>query len=159
MTKMILSIVLVLALIFGYAAAKPMAHDLMSLCGDTSEVSKLLGTLVRNPRGEDLGIITDVVKGPEGCVAFAVLSYLISDDTQKRVAAFSVLSCEEQNCVLNASRETFDSAPLLFQRMIWLSLNWLKTSTDISVYNRTGQRKEQRNKSRFTPFMADQPKS
>lgn len=50
--------------------------------------------------------------GPEGRVAFAVLTYWISDDTQKRVAVpFSVLSCEEQNCVLNASKDTLDSAP------------------------------------------------
>ena len=86
-----------------------MAHDMMSKSGETSE---LLGTTVKDSQGEDLGTITDVVTGPEGRVAFGVLTYWISDDTQKRVAVpFSTLSWEEQNCILNASKETLDSAP------------------------------------------------
>ena len=109
MRKIILAAVLVLALIFGYAVAKSMAHEMMSKSGETSE---LLGTAVKNPQGEDLGTIADIVTGPEGRVAFVVLSYWVSDDTQKRVAVpFGALSCEEQNCVLNASKDTLDSAP------------------------------------------------
>jgi len=112
MRKIILAIVLVLALSIGYAVAKSMAHEMMSKSGERAEVSKLLGTLIKNPQGEDLGTITDVVTGPEGRVAFAVLSYWISDDTQERIAVpIGALSCEEQNCVLNASKDTLDSAP------------------------------------------------
>jgi len=112
MRRIMLAIVLILAVVFGYAAAKSKADEMTPGIGETSEVSKLVGTTVKDPQGEDLGTITDVVTGPEGRVAFAVLTYWISDDTQKRVAvALGALSCEKQNCVLNASRETLDSAP------------------------------------------------
>jgi hypothetical protein len=112
MRRTMLPMLLSLALIFGYTAAKSMAHERMSKSGETAEVSKLIGTSVKNPQGEDLGTITEVVTGPEGRVAFAVLSYWIFDDTQKRVAVpFGALSYEEQNCFLNVRKETFDSAP------------------------------------------------
>ncbi len=103
---------LVLALTFGYAVAKSMAHEKMSNSGERGEVSKLLGTSIKNPQGEDLGTITGVVTGPEGRVAFAVINYWISDDTQKRIAVpFGALFCEEQNCVLKATKVALDSAP------------------------------------------------
>jgi len=112
MRRIMLAIVLILAVVFGYAAAKSKADEMTSGIGETPEVSKLVGTTVKDPQGEDRGTITDVVTGPEGRVAFAVLTYWISDDTQKRVAVpLGALSCEKQNCVLNASRETLDSAP------------------------------------------------
>ena len=109
MRRIMIATALVLVLVFGYAVAKSMAHEMMSKSGETSE---LLGTTVKNPQGKDLRIIADVVTGPEGRVAFAVINYWISDDTQKRIAVpFGALSCEGQNCVLNASRDTLDSAP------------------------------------------------
>jgi hypothetical protein len=112
MRKVMIATALVLALIFGYAVANSMAHEMMSKSGETSGVSKLLGTTIKDPQGQDLGRIIDIVTGPEGRVAFAVLSYWISDDTQERVAVpLGALSCEEQNCVLNASKETLESAP------------------------------------------------
>jgi hypothetical protein len=112
MRKTMIVTALVLALIFGYAAAKSMAHEMMVKSGERAEVSKLLGTSIKNPQDEDLGTITDIVTGPEGRVAFAVLSYWVSTDVQMRVAVpFDALSCKGQKCILNASRETFDSAP------------------------------------------------
>jgi len=109
MRKVMIAMALVLALIFGYAVANSMAHEMMSKSGEPSEI---LGATVKNPQGEDLGTITDVVTGPEGRVAFAVLSYWISDDTQERVAVpLGALSCEEQSCVLKASKDTLESAP------------------------------------------------
>ena len=69
-------------------------------------------TMVKDPQGRDLGTITDIVTGPEGRAAFAVLSYWISDDTQMRVAVpFGALCCEEQNCVLSESKDALESAP------------------------------------------------
>ncbi len=109
MRRIMIVTALVLMLIFGYGVARSMAHEMMSKSGETSE---LLGATVKNPEGEDLGIITDVVTGPEGRVAFAVLSFWVSADMQKRVAVpFGALSCEEQDCVLNASKDALDSAP------------------------------------------------
>ena len=104
--------VLILALIFGYTVPNAMAQGTMEKSGKASEVSELVGKGVKNPKGEDLGTIIDVVAGPEERVAFAVLSYWVSTDTQMRVAIpFSTLSCGEQNCVLKISKETLDSAP------------------------------------------------
>lgn len=112
MRRIMLAVMLTLALIFEYTMPNAMAHEMVEKSGETSEVNELLGKGVKNPKGEDLGTITDVVAGPEGRITFAVLSYWISADTQMRVAVpFDALSCEGQNCVLNNSKETFDSAP------------------------------------------------
>jgi hypothetical protein len=112
MGRSTLAVILILALIFGYAVPNVTASGMMEKSGKKSEVSEQLGKGVENRKGEDLGTITDLVAGPEGHIAFAVVSYWISADTQMRVAVpFSALSCEQQKCILNASRETFDSAP------------------------------------------------
>jgi hypothetical protein len=106
MNKIVPAVFLILAFIFGYPVPNDMADE-------TSEVSKLLGKRVQNPRGEVLGTIVDVVAGPEGCMAFAILSYWISADTQMRVAVpFGALSCEGQNCILNVNKEMLASAPI-----------------------------------------------
>jgi hypothetical protein len=112
MRRIMPAVVLIIALIFGYSVPNAMAREMIEKSGETSEASALLGKGVKNPKGEDLGTIIDVVTGPEGHIAFAVLSYWISADTQMRVAVpVGALSCEGKNCILNASRETFDSAP------------------------------------------------
>lgn len=112
MRRIMMAMALVLSLIFGFPLTKSIPQEMMSKSGETSD---LLGAMVKNPNGEDLGAITDVVIGPEGRIAFAILSYWISDDTQKRVAVpFGALSCEEQNCVLNANKDVLGSAPTLF---------------------------------------------
>lgn len=104
MRKIMIAAALGLVFIFGVSLAKSTGDEMMSGSGEKSE---LLGTSVKNALGENLGIITDVVIGPEGRVSFAILTYWISDDTQKRVAVpFGALSCEEQNCVLNANKDT-----------------------------------------------------
>ena len=112
MKRVMFAVALVLALIFGLTVARSMADGMMSKSGEASKVSKLIGATIKDPRGKDLGTITDVVTGPEGRVAFAVVSYWIFDDTQKRVAVpIGALFCQEQNCILNASKDTLDSAP------------------------------------------------
>jgi len=115
MKRVTFAVALVLALIFGFTVAKSIADGMKSKSGEASKVSKLIGVTIKDPHGEDLGTITDVVTGPEGRVAFAVVSYWISDDTQKRVAVpIGALSCQERNCILNASKDTLDSAPTFF---------------------------------------------
>ena len=114
MRRILPVMVLLLALIFGHAVVKSTAQEVMSQSEATSEVSKLPGKTVKDSQGENLGIITDVVTGPEGCVAFAVISYWISDDTQKRAAVpFGALFCQEQNCVINVNKDALDAAPTL----------------------------------------------
>ena len=111
MKKITPAILIALALVFGYGAALSMAGETMSKGRETFE-AKLPGAMVKNPQGGDLGIITGVVRGPEGRAAFAILNYWISDDTQKRVAVpLRMLSCPGKDCVLNASKNVLDSVP------------------------------------------------
>ena len=108
MGRIMLAVVLILAL----TGLNAMAQEMTGKSGETSEVRELIGKEVKNPTGDDLGTITDVVTGPERRVAFAVVSYWVSSDTQMRVAVpFSTLSCGEQDCVLNISKGKLDSAP------------------------------------------------
>jgi hypothetical protein len=112
MRKIIVAGTLALVVIFGYAVTESIPYEMMSKIGETSEPRELIGATIKDSQGEDLGAIIEVVIGPEGRIAFAVLSYWISDDTQKRIAVpLGSLSCEEKDCVLNASKETLDSAP------------------------------------------------
>jgi hypothetical protein len=109
MRKIMTVMAVVLVLIFGFAVARSMAQEMMEKSGGSSEP---VGAAVRNLKGEDLGTVTDVVMGPEGRVAFAILTYWVSDDTQRRIAVpFGALSCQEQKCVLNASRDKLASEP------------------------------------------------
>ena len=101
MRKLIVATWLMLTLFLGITGAMTGSHEM------------LIGTSVRTPGGEDIGKIIDIVAGPEGQEAFAVLSYWVSADTQKRVAVpFGALTCEDQHCVLKTTRESLDSAPV-----------------------------------------------
>ncbi len=103
---------LVFALSVRYAASQPVSHEKVSIRGESSQAGDVIGMAVKNPQGDPLGIITDVVAGPQGRRAFAVIDYWVSDDTQKRVAVpFGTLSCNEQNCVLPVGKNTLASAP------------------------------------------------
>jgi hypothetical protein len=129
MRKITLAILLVSSLIFGYVVTNSMAHDMTLKSGETF---KFPGATVKNPQGEDLGIIAEVVEGPEGRAAFAVLTYWVSDDTQQRVAVpLDALSCKEQSCVLNASKDSLDSAPIFVSEG---DLAEPKTAEDIYRY-------------------------
>ena len=111
---MILVMALSFALIFGHTVAKSMAQEMVPQSAQPSEGSKLLGTMVKDSKGETLGTITDVVTGPEGRVTFVILIYRISDDMQKRVAIpFAALTSEGQNIVLKVNKEALDAALIL----------------------------------------------
>lgn len=66
MKKIILVALLALALAAGYTGARLMAGEMMSKIGETAEGGNLLGASVKNPRGENLGTIGDIVAGPGG---------------------------------------------------------------------------------------------
>ena len=114
MKKIIHGILLALALIFGHTVTESIAHETTQISGEISESGALFERIVvMNLQGEHLGTIKDVVAGPEGRTVFAILSYEVSDDTRKEIAVpFAALSCTEQSCILNASREELDSAPI-----------------------------------------------
>jgi hypothetical protein len=104
--------VMVLALVLVYAAGDAMA------CGmkDKSRVSKLLGTIVKSPQGEDVAVITDFMKDRTSGAAFFILAYGGEDEYAQggRLVAVPamILSCGEQDCVLNVGKERLDSAPV-----------------------------------------------
>jgi len=66
MKKIILFALLGLALITGYTGARVMAGEMVSKSWETAEGGNLLGASVKNPRGENLGTIGDIVAGPGG---------------------------------------------------------------------------------------------
>ncbi len=106
-------VALVLAFVFLQGVYNSIAQEVIPRTEGMFQVSNLSGANVKNPKGEYLGTIMDVVTGPEGRASFAILAYWISDDTQQRVAVpFGALSCEERNCVLNASKDTLEAAPV-----------------------------------------------
>ncbi len=131
MKKIVAAIALVFMFAFGYEVANSMADHLTPLSGrTTSDVSNLTGKTVRNFQGDDLGTISEFVKGPEGRIAFAILSYRVTDNTRKMIAVpIGALSCGEQYCVVNASRETVGTTPP-FVSMVDLA----KTRTAVNIY-------------------------
>jgi len=117
MKKIMAGTVLVLMLAFGYGAAKSMEDYMTPVSGGTSDVSKLAGKTVKNFQGDDLGTIGEFVKGPEGRIAFAMLNYRATDNARKIIAVpIGALSCSQQSCLLNASRETVGSTPPFFSK-------------------------------------------
>jgi hypothetical protein len=112
MKRMILISVMVLALVLVYAATEPMA------CGmkDKGKISKLLGTIVKGPQGEDIAVIADFMKDSVSRAAFFILTYGAEDEYGQGARTVAVpsniLSCGEENCVLNIARERLDSAPV-----------------------------------------------
>jgi hypothetical protein len=105
--------IFVLAFLVGCVGTGVIPNEKASARLETGDSRPFIGMPVRTPGGEDIGSIIDVVAGPEGHEAFAVLGYWVSTDTQKRTAVpFGALACEEQHCVLNATRESLDAAPV-----------------------------------------------
>ncbi len=134
MKKIVAVMVFVFMFTFGYTVARPMESHSVPVSGGASDISKLIGKTVKNFQGDDLGTISELVKGPEGQTAFAMLSYRPTDNTRKMIAVpIGALSCGDEYCVLNASRETVGTTPRLFQRKAWLKRERRRTFTHISV--------------------------
>jgi len=131
MRRMILISVMVLALVLVYAAGETMA------CGmkDKSRVSKLLGTVVKGPDGGDVAVITDFMKDRVSRAAFFILAYGASDDyglgSRMIAVPTNLLSCGEQECVLNIAKERLDSAPVFTSKEDFTEQ---KTAEDVYRY-------------------------
>jgi len=112
MGRMMLISVMVSALILVFAAGELVA------CGmkDKSRVSKLLGTVVKGPDGGDVAVITDFMKDRVSGAAFFILAYGTDEEyglgSRKIAVPTNLLSCGEQDCVLNIAKERLDSAPV-----------------------------------------------
>ncbi len=112
MRRIMAAMALIFVFTLGYGVARSMENHMMPVSEGTSDVSKWIGKTVKNFQGDDLGTISEFVKGPEGHIAFAMLSYRVTDRTRKMIAVpVSALSCGNESCVLNASRETVGTTP------------------------------------------------
>lgn len=117
MKKIMAALVLVFMLVVGYAVASPMEDRTSPVNERTSDISKLIGKTVKNFQGDQLGTIVELGKGPEGRIAFAMLNCRTTDNVRKIVAIpVGALSCNKEECILNASRETVDTTPPFFSR-------------------------------------------
>ncbi len=130
MKKVMAAMMLVLA--FGYAAAASAVDHSMRASQGTSDVSKWIGKTVKNFQGDNLGTISEVVKGPEGHIAFAMLDYRVTDKIRKMIAIpIGALSCGSESCVLNASRETVGTTPPFISKQ---GLAQTRTAANIYFY-------------------------
>jgi len=111
MKRTLLTAIIVLAFVLVYASTELMA------CGmkGKPQVSKLIGAAVKNPEGDEVGVITDVMTDPESQAAFAIIAYGPEDlyGLGRRMIAlpFAVLSCGGLDCVVNVEKERLDAAP------------------------------------------------
>ena len=112
MKKIMAALALIFLLSFVYEAGWSLENHMVPLSGGTTDIGNLTGKTVKNFQGDDLGTIREFVKGPEGRIAFAILSYRVTENTRKIIAVpIGALSCGQQYCVLNASRETVGTTP------------------------------------------------
>jgi len=112
MKKIMAAMALIFMVSFVYEAGWSLEDHMIPLSGRTTDISNLTGKTVKNFQGDDLGTIRELVKGPEGRTAFAILSYRVTENTRKIIAVpIGALSCGQQYCVLNASRETVGTTP------------------------------------------------
>ena len=144
MKNIMFGIALVLAFIFlhGVYNSNSIPQEMTPKSEGMPQVGNVFGAAVKSPKGENLGTIIDVVTGREGRAAFAILSYWISDDTQKRVAV-PLAHCLAKSETVSSMSARMLWRPLLFlfRRITWLNRNWPRRSTGTSAYSPTGQSK------------------
>ena len=130
MKKIIAAMVLIFMFTLGYGVAKSMEDHLTPVSEGTSNVSTLVGKTVKNFQGDDLGTISEFVKGPNGRIGFAMLNCRVTDNARKMIAVpIGALSCSRENCVLNASKETVRTTPTFVSKE-----DLAQTRTAVNIY-------------------------
>jgi len=103
--------------IFGcLTGATSYAAQPISKTGDKAyEVSEMIGTNVKNPQGESLGTVRDILIDSQGRASLAVLSYWDLKGMKEKLVAvpFYALSFNPaaKDFTLNVRREKLESAP------------------------------------------------
>ncbi len=86
------------------------------------EFTEIVGTQVRNPQGEELGRIDDLVFDTEGRISFAIVGYGGFLGIGQNLVAVPVNSLsyveEPRHFVLNTSKEKIQSAPLFGKKIL-----------------------------------------
>jgi sporulation protein YlmC with PRC-barrel domain len=86
-------------------------------------VTEIVGTQVRNPEGEELGKIDDLVFDTEGRISFAIVGYggflgMRQNLVAVPVNSLSYVEGQPSHFVLNATREKIESAPLFSRKTL-----------------------------------------
>ena len=107
---------LIVALSLGLASANVLSAEPMAQSwGKTYSFEQFKGTPVKNPQGEELGRIQDIVIDSQGHVPFAVLYYggYLGMGGKLVAVPFMALSFDAmgKHLVLNAAKEKLDSVP------------------------------------------------
>ncbi len=101
-------------------AATPIATGWATGWDRPHEFSEISLTFVKNPQGQYLGRITDLVFDPEGQITFAILSRpgIIGIPGNPIAVPFNTLSYDNKDrvCVLDLSWERLQSAPVFSKR-------------------------------------------
>lgn len=117
MNRIISVITLVLVFSFGLVLVNGYAGESMSKGWHrTYEVGEMVGSPVKNPQGDELGRIYDLVIDSNGRVAFAILSYgweYLRTGERMVAVPFDALTYHRQGqyFVLHISKEKLASAP------------------------------------------------
>lgn len=106
---------LIIIFVMGFVADSSVAREPIGY-----EVSKLLGSVVQNPQGEQLGTIKDFIVDSNGRIEFAILLQRNSkaEDGRDVVIPFDALSPgpSAHRFVLNTTSEKLSSAPRFDQK-------------------------------------------
>jgi len=110
----------------GAACDKPagMAHQISMTKGWNRpyEATEIVGTKVRDPQGEEVGKIDDLVFDDEGRISFAIVGYggFLGIDQNLVAVPVNSLSYNEEprHFVLNATKEEIRSSPLFSKKVL-----------------------------------------
>ena len=110
----VIALIALFSLAVGLAGAN--ATDQMgSSLGRAFGAKEIIGVHVRNPQGQVLGRITDLVVDSEGRISLAVLSYggFLRLNEKQTAVPFSAFWYDEtaQSVILDTSKETLAAAP------------------------------------------------
>jgi hypothetical protein len=110
----VVAIIVVLSLAVGLASANA-AEQMGSSLGRAFGAKEIIGVHVRNPQGQVLGRITDLIVDSEGNLALAVLSHggFLRINEKQTAVPFSAFRYDEtaQSVILDTSKEALAGAP------------------------------------------------
>lgn len=115
MKKIMMILVAVAFIAFGFAAGASAAGMDKSMGKDAKDVSALIGKEVKNTQGEDLGKVKDFVHDQNGEISLAIISHggFLGVGKKDVAVPYSALSFDESkdHFVLNATKDQLAGAP------------------------------------------------
>jgi sporulation protein YlmC with PRC-barrel domain len=128
---MLLAALLVPACSFGQDPVAPLGG------GQQERASKIIGKEVKNPKGEDLGKIEDIVFNKSGKISYMVLSFSTWFGLNEKFFAIPHSAFKpgknDKTCVLDIDKDKLKKAPG-FDRKQWPDMADPKWSQEVDVY-------------------------